>query len=54
MSDAELIALVREMRAAQKAYFKTRNLEHLTTSKRLEREIDKALEARAAGQGVLV
>jgi hypothetical protein len=46
VTDAEIIALVREMRAAQKAYFKARDLEHLTTSKRLEREIDKALAER--------
>ena len=54
MTDAEIIDLVRQMRAAQKAYFKTRNLEHLTTSKRLEREIDKELTERAAGQERLV
>jgi len=51
VTDAEIIALVREMRAAQRAYFKTRNLEHLTTSKRLEREIDKALGSIEIGTG---
>jgi len=54
MTDAEIIALVREMRAAQKAYFKTRSIDQLTASKKLERQVDQALTERAADQGVLV
>jgi hypothetical protein len=54
VTDAEIIALVREMRAAQKAYFKARARADLEASKVLERKVDKALTERAAGQGALV
>ena len=54
MTDAEIIELVRWMRAAQKAYFKTRARADLETSKDLERKVDKALTERASGQGTLV
>lgn len=54
MTDAEIIDLVRWMRAAQKAYFKTRDRVDLEASKKLERQVDQALTERAAGQGVLV
>lgn len=36
----EFIELVRRMRAAQKAYFKFRNISDLRESKRLEGEVD--------------
>ena len=54
MTDAEIIDLVRWMRAAQKAYFKTRNRVDLVASKDLEAKVDKALTERAAGQGKLI
>ena len=41
--------LVREMRAAQKKYFKTRDRGVLEESKRLEREVDKYLDQRQTG-----
>lgn len=41
--------LVRDMRAAQKKYFKTRDRAVLEESKRLEREVDKYLEERSKG-----
>ena len=41
--------LVRDMRAAQKKYFKTRDRTVLEESKRLEREVDKYLEERSKG-----
>jgi hypothetical protein len=54
MTDAELIETVRQMRAAQKSYFKTRGSFYLDESKRLERRIDEELAARAAGQSKLL
>ena len=43
MTQNEFIDLVCKMRAAQKAYFRTRSYEDLDRSKKLEREIDQAL-----------
>ncbi len=40
---SDLEALVRDMRCAQKEYFKTRSKESLIGSKKLEAEIDKML-----------
>lgn len=40
---AELIKLVTEMREAQKKYFATRSIDWLTTSKKLERQVDHVL-----------
>lgn len=51
MDSVQFRRLVREMREAQKRYFKTRSLDVLETSKRLEREVDRELEND--GQGVL-
>ena len=45
---AEFVALVREMRQAQKEYFKTRDRDVLNRSKSLERQVDKAIEAMNA------
>ena len=41
--------LVRDMRAAQKKYFKTRDREVLAEAQRLERRVDKYLEERNKG-----
>ena len=41
----EFIELVREMRAAQKEYFKTRSKEVLNRSKELERKVDTELQS---------
>lgn len=54
MTDADILDIVSKMRAAQKAYFKTRDRADLEASKDLERQVDKALTERAAGQGKLI
>lgn len=59
MTDAEILDLVRRMRAAQKSYFKARRegsqaRSELDLSRNLEREVDKALAARFAKQGSLL
>lgn len=41
----EFIELVREMRAAQKEYFKTRSKDVLNHSKELERKVDNYLQS---------
>jgi hypothetical protein len=41
---ATLARLVKEMRAEQKAYFKTKETQHLDRSKQLERQVDKAID----------
>lgn len=41
----EFIELVREMRAAQKEYFKTRSKDALNSSKELERKVDDELQS---------
>lgn len=43
MSENEFYELVARMRAKQKEYFRTKDLNALNESKRLEREVDKAL-----------
>ncbi len=40
-----LVALVRQMRAAQKAYFASRSREALIESKNAERQVDQMLDA---------
>lgn len=47
MTDFE--TLVRNMRAAQKKFFRTRDRNVLEESKRLERDVDKYLEERDKG-----
>ena len=42
----EFEKLVKEMRAMQKAYFRTREAQTLNASKRLEKEVDKYLAAK--------
>jgi hypothetical protein len=54
MTDAEILDIVSKMRAAQKAYFKTRDRADLEASKDLERKVDKAMAERAAAQGALI
>ena len=44
MSEKEFYDLVRQMRNAQKEYFRTRDRRILTCSKELERRVDKALQ----------
>ena len=51
MTDAELIELVRQMREAQRHFFAVRrqpgdHIEALDASRRLERQVDKALAER--------
>lgn len=41
----EFIELVREMRAAQKEYFRTRSKDVLNRSKELERKVDAELQS---------
>ena len=43
---SEFERLVREMRTAQRAYFRSRQSGALEASKRLEREVDAFLKAR--------
>lgn len=50
MTDAELIALAVQVRAAQKSYFKLRTKEALIASKKLEARFDKALQERVSKQ----
>lgn len=59
MSDAEIIELVQRMREAQRHFFAVRrqpgdHIEALDASRRLERQVDKALAERARGQGALL
>ena len=44
MTSDEIINLAKEMRAAQKSWFKFHNQADLTKSKQLERQLDKAIE----------
>ena len=45
MDSNELATLVRAMRASQRRYFRHRTHDDLEESKRLEREVDRAVEA---------
>lgn len=44
MEFIEFVDLVAKMRQSQKDYFKTRGYSQLTESKRLEKEVDAAIE----------
>ena len=44
MTPDEIIKLAKETRDAQKAYFKTRGYTELDKSKKLERQLDKAID----------
>lgn len=51
MTDTErwiFLTLVREMRAAQKRWFKNRQQADLVRSKELERDVDRAIDAELA------
>lgn len=50
MTGDELFDLVVRMRDAQKAYFRDRTAEALDHSKKLEREVDRALANRRGGR----
>jgi len=45
MTALELARLVKDCRRAQKAYFRDRSMPGLEEAKRLERELDRAVEA---------
>lgn len=45
----DFVKLVKEMREMQKRYFKTRSMDALSESKRLEREVDKYIEETEKG-----
>ena len=47
MTSAEVYSLVREMRNAQREYFRTRSKESLMKSKTLEKQVDEALSGQA-------
>jgi hypothetical protein len=53
MAPADFVDMVARMRDAQRRYFKTRSHDDLAESKRLEREVDRAIEAAADDQGKL-
>lgn len=44
MDNDRFVALVSDMRKAQKAYFKNRNYDNLQKSKNLEKQVDDAIE----------
>jgi len=54
MSDDAFVSKVREMRAAQKEYFKTRSYDVLNRSKSLEKEVDKIIEDKLCAQDALL
>jgi hypothetical protein len=44
MDNDRFVALVGDMRKAQKVYFKNRNYDNLQKSKNLEKQVDDAIE----------
>jgi hypothetical protein len=59
MTDSELLDLVCQTRAAQRHFFAVRrepgdHIEALEASRRLERQVDRALAKRARGQTALL
>lgn len=54
MTDSELIALIRRMRAAQKSYFRYRDSLALEESKALEQQVDRELDRRTNPQRSLL
>ena len=46
MTSAEFYSLVREMRNAQREYFRTRSKDSLMKSKALEKQVDEALSGQ--------
>ncbi len=53
MKNEDFFLLVQMMRDAQKEYFRTREIDKLQESKRLEKEVDKALLELLTGQTTL-
>lgn len=53
MNTDEFVTLVKEMRAAQRNYFKTRSREFLVLSKQLEGQVDQALMDLSTTSGQL-
>jgi len=49
MEHKEFIELVKKMREAQKSYFRTRDYNYLSESKKLERQVDKLIEEESKG-----
>ncbi len=49
--DSDLVDMVRDVRSAQRRYFKSRSSDDLATSKRLEAILDEALNADAKQPG---
>lgn len=50
MTADEIIRLAKEMRDAQKAWFKGHNQSDLDKSRRLERQLDNEIEAYMSGE----
>lgn len=53
MTLRQFAGLVAEMRNAQRAYFRTKGMNALEMSKRLEKQVDKALVDLLSPQGTL-
>ena len=53
MTLADFMKLVREMRAAQKSYFKNRGYDAQSAAMKLERDVDKVMADHDGGQGKL-
>lgn len=49
----EFYTLVEQMREQQKLFFKYRNMKYVTTSKELEKQVDKVIAERKKGQSDL-
>ena len=48
MNDQDFIDLVIKMRTSQRHWFKYKDIESLQRAKKLEREVDKAIDSRCA------
>jgi len=48
MNDHDFIDLVTKMRTSQRHWFKYKDIDSLQRSKKLEREVDRAIDARSA------
>lgn len=54
MTDAEILELVKQMREAQRRWFKDHDRADLQRSKELEGRVDRALAVRFSAQGSLL
>lgn len=50
MNDKDFLELVRQMREAQKQYFKTRWVDDLRKSKKLEKQVDDEIANKVQNQ----